>query len=97
MTPSVMVRSISDIEDILKNNPFEGKFDNDKEVHVFFLNEKLSKEKTELLLSNNTKNEKLAVRGREHALDAPGGSSDAVSRHWSPPAAAARRDPSRDR
>lgn len=65
MTIGVMVRATAEIEDILKNNPFEGKFENDKEVHVLFLNEKLSKEKTEQLLSNNSENEKFAVRGRE--------------------------------
>ena len=61
----VMVRSMPEIEDILKNNPFEGKFENDKQVHVFFLDEKLSKEKSELLLANNCEGEQYAVRGRE--------------------------------
>jgi uncharacterized protein (DUF1697 family) len=65
MTIGVMVRAMSEIEDILKNNPFEGQFENDKEVHVLFLNEELSKEKREMLLSNNNENEKFAVHGRE--------------------------------
>jgi uncharacterized protein (DUF1697 family) len=65
MTIGVMVRAMAEIEDILKNNPFEGKFENDKQVHVLFLNEELSKEKTDLLLSNNNKDEQFAVRGRE--------------------------------
>ena len=68
----VMVRSMPEIEDILKNNPFEGKFENDKEVHVLFLDEKLSKEKSEQLLSNNNENEKFAVRGREIFYHASG-------------------------
>ncbi|CAN5378918.1 DUF1697 domain-containing protein [soil metagenome] len=61
----VMVRSISEIENIVKNNPFAGQFENDKDLHVFFLNEELSKEKRELLLSNNSENEQYFVRNRE--------------------------------
>lgn len=60
-----MVRSVSEIEDIVKNNPFDGQFENHKELHVFFLDAPLPHEKRELLLSNNNENEKFAVRGRE--------------------------------
>ena len=72
MTIGVMVRQKSEIEDIIKNNPFEGKFENDKEVHVLFLNEELPKEKSELLVSNNNENEKFVVRGREIFYHASG-------------------------
>ena len=65
MNIGVMVRAAREIEDVLKNNPFEGKFEDDKHVHVFFLNEELSKEKSDLLLSNNRAGEEFAVRGRE--------------------------------
>lgn len=65
LTIKVIVRSISEIESIIKNNPFEGQFENDKYLHVFFLNEKLPKEKRELLLSNNNENEMFAVRDLE--------------------------------
>ena len=61
----VMVRTISEIENIIKNNPFDRQFENDKDLHVFFLDEELSNEKRELLLSNNNENEKFAVRNRE--------------------------------
>lgn len=61
----VMVRQMSQIEEIIKNNPFDGQFENHKEMHVLFLNEALPKEKTEQLLSNNNEKEKFAVRGRE--------------------------------
>lgn len=60
-----MVRSISEIEEIVKNNPFDGQFENDKDLHVFFLDEELPGEKSELLLSNNNENEMFAVRNRE--------------------------------
>ncbi len=61
----VIVRSISEIEKIIKNNPFEGQFENDKDLHVFFLVEEMSKEKTALLLSQNNENEICSVNGLE--------------------------------
>ncbi len=61
----VMVRSLSEIEEIIKNNPFQGQFENDKDLHVFFLDEELPEEKREELLSNNCENEQFAVRRRE--------------------------------
>ena len=61
----VMVRRISEIGRIIKNNPFEGQFENDKDLHVLFLEEELPEGKRELLLSNNNESEIFAVRGRE--------------------------------
>jgi len=61
----VMVRTISEIQYIIENNPFDGQFENDKDLHVFFLDNELSEEKRETLLSNNNENEKFAVRNRE--------------------------------
>lgn len=61
----VIVRQISEIENIVKNNPFEGQFENDKDLHVFFLDEELPTEKRELLLSNNNENEMYSVQNRE--------------------------------
>lgn len=60
-----MVRSIAEIEDIVKNNPFDGQFENDKDMHVFFLDEDLPAEKREQLLSQNSENEMFDVRNRE--------------------------------
>jgi uncharacterized protein (DUF1697 family) len=60
-----MVRSIAEIEDIVKNNPFDGQFENDKDLHVFFLDEALPAEKREQLLSNNNENEMFATQSRE--------------------------------
>jgi uncharacterized protein (DUF1697 family) len=61
----VMVRRSSEIGEIIKNNPFAGQFENDKDLHVLFLDEKLSQEKETLLLSNNNENEIFAVRNYE--------------------------------
>jgi len=60
-----IVRSISEIENIVKNNPFDGQFENDKDLHVFFLDEEISDEKREMLLSNNNENEIFAVNKHE--------------------------------
>ena len=61
----VMVRSVAEIADIIKNNPFAGQFENDKDLHVFFLDEELPLEKSQLLLSNNNEKEMFAVRNLE--------------------------------
>jgi uncharacterized protein (DUF1697 family) len=60
-----IVRTIDEIENIVKNNPFAGQFENDKELHVFFLDEELPAEKREFLLSNNRENEQYFVRNKE--------------------------------
>jgi uncharacterized protein (DUF1697 family) len=60
-----MVRSVAEIEEIVENNPFDGQFENDKDLHVFFLDEELPAEKRELLLSQTSDKEMFAVRGRE--------------------------------
>jgi len=61
----VMVRTIDEIKELIKNNPFAGQFENDKDLHVLFLNEELPQEKREILLANNNENERFAVRNRE--------------------------------
>ncbi len=61
----VIVRKMSEIENIVANNPFAGQFENEKDLHVFFLDEELPADKRELLLSNNNENEQFAVRNSE--------------------------------
>jgi uncharacterized protein (DUF1697 family) len=60
-----IVRTIDEIKNIVENSPFAGQFENDKDLHVFFLDEELPIEKRELLLSNNSENEQYFVRNRE--------------------------------
>ncbi len=60
-----LVRTIDEIKNIVQNNPFAGQFENDKDVHVFFLDEPMPAEKSELLISNNSENETYFVRDRE--------------------------------
>ena len=61
----VMVRPLAKIEEIVKNNPFDGQFENEKDLHVFFLDEQLSEEKRKLILEQNNENELFAVQNRE--------------------------------
>ena len=60
-----MTRSATEIRDIIENNPFAGQYENDKDLHVLFLDKELPPEKRELLLSNSNENEMFAVRKRE--------------------------------
>ena len=60
----VMTRKISEIESLVKNNPFVGQFENDKNLHVFFLDEDLSDEKRDLLLTQANENEMFAFQPR---------------------------------
>ncbi|SRR5258706_10167115 len=64
---SVMVRPMAEIEEIVANNPFEGQFDNDKYVHLFFLNEELTEDQKSRLLEQANDNEQYALLGR-HVL-----------------------------
>ena len=61
----VIVRCVTEIREIIENNPFAGQFENDKDLHVFFLEEKPPAEKEAMLLSNNSETEMFAVRNLE--------------------------------
>ncbi|MEP7213555.1 MAG: DUF1697 domain-containing protein [Acidobacteriota bacterium] len=61
---AVMVRSAEEIDEIIANNPFDGQFENDKDLHVFFLADELTKEQKNLLASVVSDNEQIEARGR---------------------------------
>ena len=61
----VMVREQTEIRNVLDNNPFKGKFDSHKQMHVLFMQENMPKDKEELLTAQNRSSEMFAVRGRE--------------------------------
>jgi uncharacterized protein (DUF1697 family) len=61
---SVMVRSSAEIKNIVSNNPFEGQFENHKDVHVFFLERELTADQEKLLLEQANESEFIAVSGR---------------------------------
>lgn len=62
---AVMVRGQKDIERILKHNPFDGKYESHKHMHVLFLKDEMSKEKEEQLQSSALPGEGYEVRGLE--------------------------------
>ncbi len=64
---SVMVRSMAEIEQIIADNPFEGQFENDKDLHLFFLNAELSEDQSGLLLAQANESEIFHIRDR-HVL-----------------------------
>ena len=51
---------MSEIENLVKNNPFAGQFENDRDLHIFFLDEDVSDEKRGLLLAQANENEMFA-------------------------------------
>lgn len=61
----VMVRSFDELRSAVENNPFADEEFEEKLFHLVFLAEKLSDEKTAMLLANNCEKEKFAVRNRE--------------------------------
>ncbi|MEO7538854.1 MAG: DUF1697 domain-containing protein [Pyrinomonadaceae bacterium] len=61
---SVMVRSSTEIDEIIANNPYIGQFESDKDMHVFFLASELSSDQTKSLLEKNSEEEMIAVNGR---------------------------------
>lgn len=61
---SVMVRSNAEIDELIAGNPFEGQFESDKDLHLFFLNEELSDDQKSLCLTQATDNEQFAFSGR---------------------------------
>ncbi len=61
---SVIVRSMAEIGEIIANNPYDGQFEKNKDLHVFFLEQELSLENTLLLLEKNSDLEMIAVNGR---------------------------------
>jgi uncharacterized protein (DUF1697 family) len=64
MDISVMVRSADEIKKIISKNPYDGQFENDKYLHIFFLNDELSKEDRDRLLANNSDVEFISIDGR---------------------------------
>jgi uncharacterized protein (DUF1697 family) len=61
----VMIREQSAIGDVLDNNPFDGKFESHKEMHVLFMRGDMPPEKRKQLLEQSTDSEQFEIRGRE--------------------------------
>ena len=62
---NVMIREQPDIERIVARDPFKGKYESHKEMHVLFMKDAMPADKKKLLLDQQTDNEKIVVDGRE--------------------------------
>lgn len=74
----VMIREQVAISAILANNPFEGQFESQKEMHVLFLKEEMSEDKQQQLLEAATPPESFAIIGREIYAHLPMGVADSL-------------------
>lgn len=72
----VMVRDQRDIERIIAKNPFAGKYQSHKEMHVLFLKTELSKEQMAWLTDTTPIGEFFEIRGREIYCHLPMGVAD---------------------
>ena len=72
----VMVREQPDIEQVIANNPFDGKYQNHKEMHVIFLRSELSEDQVAWLTDATPTGEHFQVSGREIYCHLPMGVAD---------------------
>jgi len=72
----VMVREQPELERVVANNPFEGKYQSHKEMHVLFLKSELSDEQIAWLTEASPKGEYFHVSGREIYCHLPSGVAD---------------------
>jgi uncharacterized protein (DUF1697 family) len=61
----VMVREQSAIGEVVKKDPFKGKYESHKYMHVLFLKDELPADLKKRLLEQQTDDEEIAVHGRE--------------------------------
>ena len=61
----IMVREQSDIERVLKNNPFDGQYESHKHMHVLFLKDPMPTEKAKQLQASALPGERYEIRDRE--------------------------------
>jgi uncharacterized protein (DUF1697 family) len=62
---SVMIRTREEIADVLAHNPFEGKFESHKQMHVLFGREEILKDLEKKIMEFGSDDEEVAVRGRD--------------------------------
>jgi len=74
----VMIRERSDIDRIVAKDPFKGQYESHKEVHVLFMKDELPADKEELLLEQQTDDERVVVDGREIYCHVRQGAAESV-------------------
>lgn len=61
----VMIREQASIDNVVRHDPFRGKYESHKQMHVFFMLEEMPTEKQKALMEWQTDRERFAVDGRE--------------------------------
>ena len=61
----VMVRQQGAINDVLENNPFKGKYETHKQMHVLFMKDEIPPARRDEALGWQTDQERIAICGRE--------------------------------
>ncbi|MBX3291876.1 MAG: DUF1697 domain-containing protein [Acidobacteria bacterium] len=74
----VIVRAQADIARIISANPFDGEFENHKEMHVLFLKEEMPTDKMAELMEAVEPPERFAVIGREIFCHLPMGVANSL-------------------
>jgi uncharacterized protein (DUF1697 family) len=62
---SVMIRARGEIAEVLAHNPFEGKYETHKQMHVLFGTDLITKDVEKKILEFQTDTDKVAIRGRD--------------------------------
>ena len=75
---NVMIREQSDIDRIVAKDPFKGKYESHKHMHVLFMKDEMPAEKKKLLLEQQTDSEQIVVEGREIYCHLKQGVADSV-------------------
>ena len=61
----VMVRQQDAIAGVIENNPFKGKYETHKQMHVLFMKDEIPNDKRDEALGWQTDEERIAIKGRE--------------------------------
>jgi len=72
----VMIREQQDIKRVFERDPFAGRYQSHKEMHVLFLKDELTNEQIQWLTENTPDGESFEVSGREIYCHLPMGVAD---------------------
>lgn len=74
----VMVRDQASIKDVLSHNPFDGRYESHKQMHVLFMHDEIPNARREEVLGWQSDSERIAIRRREIYALLLGGVADSL-------------------
>jgi uncharacterized protein (DUF1697 family) len=74
----VMVREQSAVVEVVAKDPFKGKYESHKHMHVLFMKDEMPADKEKLLLDQQSEDEQIVVHGREIYCHLRHGVADSV-------------------